>query len=110
MIPFPVAQTSYWLALSTWRRGAFFVAVMAPVVFRTVREANPILPTVLSVNLENQHGSLLAGSIVGNMLQLLSMIQMACAAVILVTLVGQWFVMETGGIRTALFVLRGTVF
>src|SRR5687768_16400648 len=110
MTPFLVVQTFYWLALSTWWGGAFFVAVMAPVVFRTVREANPILPTVLSVNLENQHGSLLAGSIVGNMLQMLSTITIACAAIILVMLIGQWFVMETGGIRTALFVLRCTVF
>ena len=42
-----------------WRRRSFF---------RTVRESNPLLPLVLSVNLDGQHGTLLAGSIVSNLL------------------------------------------
>jgi hypothetical protein len=110
MIPFLVVQTFYWLALSTWWGGAFFVAIMAPVIFRTVRDENPILPTVLSVNLENQHGSLLSGAIVGNILQTLSNIQFVCAAVIFIMLIGHWFVMQIGGINTWLGVLRSTVF
>jgi hypothetical protein len=77
-----------------------FVAIAAPIIFRTVREANPILPTVLSVNLENQHASLLAGQIVGNILRRLSVVQLACAGVLLLMLVAQWLVMDrsTGNI------------
>jgi hypothetical protein len=66
-----LVQILYWLALSTWFGGVLFVALSAPVIFRTVREQNPLLPTVLSVNLEGQHGTLLAGSIVGNLLTML---------------------------------------
>ena len=81
-----------------------------PIAIRTVRDENPILPTVLSVNLENQHGSLLSGAIVGNILQTLSNIQFVCAAVIFIMLIGHWFVMQIGGINTWLGVLRTTVF
>lgn len=83
-------QIVYWLALSTWFGGVLFVAVSAPVIFNTVRENNPILPTVLSVNLENQHATLLAGSIVGNLMERLTRIEYACAGALLLTIVAQW--------------------
>jgi hypothetical protein len=80
-------QIVYWLALSTWFGGVLFVALAAPVIFNTVRESNPILPTVLSVNLENQHSTLLAGSIVGNLIERLTRIEYACAAALLLGMV-----------------------
>ena len=70
----------YWLALATWFGGVLFITIAAPVIFRTVGESEPILPTVLSVNLEGQHGTLLAGSIVANLLAAMLRIQLACAA------------------------------
>jgi len=91
---FQLVQTLYWLALSTWFGGVLFVAVAAPIIFRTVRESNPILPTVLSVNLENQHASLLAGGIVGNILKAMSRVQLGCAGVLLPVQVLQWLVMD----------------
>src|SRR3954454_21167129 len=60
---YQIVQIVYWLALATWFGGVLFVAISAPVILRTVRENNPILPHVLSVNLEGQHATLLAGSI-----------------------------------------------
>lgn len=78
-------QITYWLALSTWFGGVLFIAVAWPVIFRTVREAEPVLPTVLSVNLEGQHGSLLAGTIVANLIALLTRVELVCAAAVLVT-------------------------
>src|SRR5271169_6492435 len=111
MTIFQLVQTLYWLALSTWFGGVLFIAMAAPVIFRTIRQANPMLPHVLSVNLENEHGSLLAGSIVGDLLRMLSPMQLGCAAAILVTLICQWLVMDRswmgvchGVIRSALFV------
>jgi len=92
---FQIIQILYWLSLSTWFGGVLFVAVMAPVVFRAVREANPILPHVLAVNLEGQHGTLLAGTIVASMMNLLGRVQVACAAVMFLSLIAQWFVMDT---------------
>jgi hypothetical protein len=63
-VPLALVSILYWLSLSTWFGAAVFVAVAAPSIIRTVRENDPLLPTVLSVNLEGQHGTLLAGSIV----------------------------------------------
>jgi hypothetical protein len=88
---FHLVQILYWLALSTWFGGVLFIAVAAPIIFRTVRENDPLMPTVLSVNLEGQHATLLAGSVVANLLSMLVRIELACAAGLLVAMVGQWF-------------------
>src|SRR5687767_13958165 len=85
-----LVQILYWLALSTWFGGVLFVALSVPVIFNTVRQSNPILPTVLSVNLEGQHATLLAGSIVANLIERLSRIEIACAVAMLLALVAQW--------------------
>ena len=89
---FTLVQTVFWLALSTWFGGVLFVAVAAQVIFRTVRENDPLLPTVLSVNLEGQHGTLLAGSIVANLLGVLVKVQLGCAAAVGLALAAQWLV------------------
>ncbi len=108
---FQAIQIAYWLALSTWFGGVLFIAVAAPIIFRTVREADPTLPKVLSVNLESQHGTLLAGTIVGNLLAVLSTVQLICAAALLLAVLGQWFYIDRSGmnllppiLRTALYV------
>lgn len=110
MIVFQTVQALYWLALASWFGGALFVAVAAPVILRTVRKANPILPEVLSVNLENEHGSLLASEIVGNILRTLSNVQLGCAAVILVTLITQWFIMDHNTRNISQGIIRSTLF
>ncbi|HLL90217.1 MAG TPA: hypothetical protein VK324_13030, partial [Tepidisphaeraceae bacterium] len=92
---YQVVQVVYWLALSTWFGGALFIAMAAPVVLRTVGAMNPVLPEVLSVNLEGQHGTLLAGSIVGDLIARLAQVQVVCAAALLVAMIGQWFVIDT---------------
>lgn len=111
-LAFTLNQTLYWLALSTWFGGVLFVAVAAPIIFRTVRESNPMLPTVLSVNLEGQHGTLLAGSIVANLLRTLTRVELVCAAVLLITVIGQWLLIRPTGpnliqpiVRSALLVI-----
>ena len=100
-------QMIYWLGLSTWFGGVLFVAITAPVVFRTVREGDPVLPTVLSVNLEGQHATLLAGSIVSNLIGLLSRVELGCAAAIAAGLAVQWALhvqdWPIALVRTALF-------
>src|SRR5260370_36766005 len=87
---FPIVQIVYWLSLSTWFGGVLFIAIAAPVIFRTVREQRPLLPTVLSVNLENQHADLLAGSIVANLLEGLTRVDLVCAGGVLLGLAVQW--------------------
>src|ERR1043165_5008124 len=89
-----IVQILYWLALSTWFGGVLFVAIMAPLIMRTVRENNPILSSVLSVNLEGQHSTLLGGSIVGRIMQLLTRIELGCAGALLPTLVCQMILLR----------------
>jgi hypothetical protein len=104
---FQVVQIVYWLALSTWFGGVLFVAMAAPVIFRIIRQNEPILPTVLSVNLENQHGTLLAGSIVAELLAMLLRAELVCAAAIFISMIAQWFLNygnQVGSfVRSALF-------
>ncbi|HEV7299737.1 MAG TPA: hypothetical protein VGN72_10260 [Tepidisphaeraceae bacterium] len=91
---FQLVQIAYWLSLSTWFGAVLFIAIAAPTIFKTVTDYKPILPTVLSVNLENQHATLLAGSIVGDLVARLSRVQLACAAVLGLTLLLQAFMID----------------
>ena len=87
---FQLVQIIYWMALATWFGGVLFLAISAPIIFRTVGESNPVLPHVLSVNLEGQHSTLLAGTIVGNLIHRLMRVELACAAALAVTIAVQW--------------------
>lgn len=104
---YQIIQLAWWLGLSTWFGGVLFIAIAAPVIFRTIRENKPILPTVLSVNLEDQHGTLLAGTIVGNLLALLSKVQMVCAGVLTACYVLQFFVVDLSGSNLTAAIVRG---
>jgi len=103
---FQFIQILYWIALATWFGGALFVAVAAPVIFRVVRDHDPLLPKVLSVNLEGQHGTLLAGEIVANILRALAVVQMFCAAALIVLAIAQWFIVDLEGPNFIAAVLR----
>ncbi|MBV8780225.1 MAG: hypothetical protein JO353_02400 [Phycisphaerae bacterium] len=91
---FEFVQIVYWLALSTWFGSVLFVLVTPPIILKTVKANNPILPHVLSVNLDGQHATLLAGSIVANLLPLLMRTELACAGALGMALIGQWFVID----------------
>ena len=111
---FQLVQIVYWLALATWFGGVLFVAIAAPVIFRTVRDANPVLPHVLSVNLEGQHGTLLAGSVVGNLLVRIGPVQVICAGALLLATGAHFKLANIDGanrtaavIRTALIIAAG---
>ncbi len=107
---FQFVQIAYWLALATWFGAVLFVALAPPVILRTMSEAKPILPNVLSVNLEGQHGTLLAGTIMGNLLGPLVKLQLMCAGVLLVTIVAQWFLIDLDGTNVVPPILRSALF
>ncbi|CAN5364999.1 hypothetical protein BH09PLA1_BH09PLA1_05300 [soil metagenome] len=107
---FQLIQVLYWLALSTWFGGVLFIAVAAPVIFRTINEADPTLPRVLSVNLDKQHSTLLAGSIVANLLNLLVRVQLACAGVLLLTMLVQWRLIDHAGPSLWFAILRSAMY
>src|SRR6185436_7779651 len=113
---FIVVQIAFWMALSTWFGAVLFVVLAPPIILRTVRQNNPVLPAALSVNLEGQHGTLLAGSIIGELMAPLIRIELVCSAVLLVALIGQWLILQPQGMqlmlplfRTALY-LAATIF
>src|SRR5262245_952709 len=107
---FQAIQVAYWLALATWFGSVLFIAVAAPIIFGTIREADPTLPKVLSVNLEGQHGTLLAGTIVANILSTLTRVQLVCAGVLFVAILGQWFFIDRSGPNLVLPILRTTMY
>jgi hypothetical protein len=106
---FQLVQLIYWLALSTWFGGILFLAIAAPVIFRTVRESHAVLPTVLSVNLENQHGTLLAGTIVGNLLAQLTRVQLFCAAILGLMMIAQVFIIDLSGSNGTAMIIRAAL-
>lgn len=113
---FQFLQTVYWVGLSTWFGTGLFIAVAAPIIFRVTREHDPTLPMVLSVNLEQQHSTLLASSIVAKIMQTTTRLALVCAIAILVGLLGQWFIARPAGnnllqaaLRTAMFILATIV-
>ena len=91
---FQLIQIIYWIALSTWFGSVLFIALAAPTIFRTVRQSNPILTNVLSVNLEGQHSTLLAGTIVANLIQRLLTVELICGSALLLALIAHPFVID----------------
>lgn len=106
---FQVIQIIYWLGLSTWFGGVLLIAIAAPIIFHTIREADPTLPKVLSVNLEGQHATLLAGTIVGNILNVLSKLQLICAIAVTLTIIGQWFFVDRSGLNLVPPIIRSAL-
>ena len=82
------------ISLSSWFGGVLFIAAGVPIIFRTVRQSDPLLPTVLSVNLEGQHATLLANTIVGNLLSMLFKLGIGCAVALVITVIGQWCTLD----------------
>lgn len=83
---YQLVQAAYWLALSIWFGGTVFSALAASSVFRVMREQQPVLPQVLAVNLEGQHGTLLGSTLMADLLRSLGRVFLACAAVVVVCL------------------------
>jgi hypothetical protein len=106
---FEFVQIAYWLALSTWFGAVLFVALAPPIIQRTVRESNPILPNVLSVNLEGQHGTLLAGMIMQNLFSSLVWIELACGGVLLIATIAHFFLIDISGGAVARPILRSAL-
>ena len=107
---FIVVQILFWIALSTWFGAVLFVAVAPRIIQKTVRESNPILPTVLSVNLEGQHGTLLAGTVVAALTLPLQKLELVCSGLLLLAIIGQWVVLAPTGSSTVLPIMRTAMY
>jgi hypothetical protein len=107
---FEFVQILYWLSLCTWFGGVLFVLFAPPIILKTVQESNPLLPLVLSVNLDGQHGTLLAGAIVSNLLGPVIKAELMCASAMLVAIIGQWCLIPVYGLDLIQPILRSAMF
>jgi hypothetical protein len=107
---FQTVQLFYWLSLSTWFGSVLFIALAAPIIFRTVRENNPILSHVLSVNLDGQHSTLLAGTIVFKLFARLLQVELICGCMLLVSFILQSFIIDLHGDNGLATIIRGSLF
>lgn len=98
---FDIVQMVYWLFLSAWFGQVLFGAMASPAIFKTVHDADPTLPTVLSVNLDGQHGALLAMTINAQILSRLLWLQLFCAGGLVIAVGIQWVL--TGGSESMIF-------
>jgi len=115
-MPFTLIQIIYWTSLSIWFGGVLFIAIAPMIILKTVRENNPILPGVLSVNLDGQHGTLLGSLIVGDLANYLVRIELISAGVLLIAIVGQWIILAPAGtelipplVRAALYLIAAVL-
>lgn len=81
----------YWLFLGVWIGAMVMLAVGAGITFKTVRDYQPTLHKAPYDDpaLADRAAAILAGGIVGNTLKGLAVIQMACAAVVVVSIIAQ---------------------
>lgn len=107
---FDIVQMVYWLLLAAWFGLVLFGAMATPVIFRTIEEADPTLPTVLSVNLDGQHGALLSMTIANQVLARLAWVQFVCAGGLLVAIGAQWALLGGGGQQVVLGALRSALY
>lgn len=107
---FQLIDALYWLSLATWFACVLCCAVVPPIVLRVIREADPTLPRVLSVNLDKQHSTLLAGDVVGAILSTLFRLQALCCLAFLPLLIVKWFTIDLSGQRVAMPVLLSALY
>lgn len=83
---FRLVQGFYWLGLGTWFGALAMLVIAAGITFRTVRQYQPVI-TVEPYNdptLTGRAPDILAGGVVGNLLQGLARLQLICGAVVVV--------------------------
>ncbi len=114
--PLTLISIVYWTALSAWFGGTLFVMLAAGVVHRVVRDADPTLPTVLSVNLDRQHSSLLSANVVSQLLGSLWRVSLVCMVALALAQAGEWAMVAQGNrdfvlplVRTVLLVLAAAL-
>lgn len=105
-----IVYMAYWLLLAAWFGLVLFGAMATPVIFRTIEEADPTLPTVLSVNLDGQHGTLLSMTIANQILSRLAWVQFACAGGLLLAIAAQWALHRGDGPAVVLAALRSALY
>jgi len=102
---YQAVQIFYWLVLSVWLGGLVFLAIAAPVIFRTIRRLDVRSGRHSDPSLDEEHTSIVAGEIVGMLLARLAQMQAICAGLLLVLMIAQVLLIDlTGPNLTAMMV------
>lgn len=82
---------TYWLALGTWLGAMIMLALAAAAAFHVSREQGATLPSLqyATSHLQGRDAEVLAGHVVGRMIDHLAVLQMVCAVLIFLTLLLQ---------------------
>jgi hypothetical protein len=105
-----LVQTFYWAGLSTWFGAALFLMLATPIILRVLREEDPTLPRVLSVNLDSQHATLLALNLIGHLMQALTRVGLICAGAVLLGLISQALATTGSGAQVIRLIARTMLF
>ena len=109
VIGYQLLQVVYWMSLATWLGGVLFVVMVAPVILRVLREARPILPEVLAVNLNHQHDTLLAGTLMTQIFALIGRVQFMCAGVLAGSMAIQTMLIDLGSTNGTAAIIRAAL-
>ncbi len=108
-VGFRFVQGVYWLFLGTWFGAIVMLVVSAAIIFKTVRGYEPTIQAAPYNEFPDKAADILAGGTVGQILAGLAVIQLVCAATVLLCAVVQSTVFAdrvVGGVTGWLNVLR----
>jgi hypothetical protein len=101
-LAYQAVQILYWLALSVWLGSMVFLAAGAPAIFRAVRNLDARSGKHSDPALDEQQTTIVAGGVIGSLLDRLMQIQLVCAGAMLPLMVGQLLLIDlTATNRTA---------
>ncbi|HQY88502.1 MAG TPA: hypothetical protein PK402_07575 [Tepidisphaeraceae bacterium] len=103
---FQLLQTIYWIGLSSWFGSAVFLLLIVGTIFAVMRDQDPTLPKVLSVNIDGDHGVLLSIHLFTKLARVMTTFGFACAGAVLIGLAGQFVFGERAGPRFIDLIVR----
>ena len=111
-LAYQAVQIFYWLVLSVWLGSMVFLAAAAPAVFRAIKNLDARSGKHSDPAFDEEQTTIVAGGVMGSLLNRLTQIQLICAGAMLPLMVGQILLIDltsTNGIaaivRAALWLI-----
>lgn len=113
---YQTVQILYWLVLSVWLGSMIFLAAGAPVIFRAVQRLDGRSGKYADPALDEEQTTIVAGGVVGSLMDRLMQIQLICAGAMLPLLIGQLLLIDltatnrlVAAVRVALWLVAAAV-
>ncbi len=104
-LAYQAVQILYWLVLSVWLGSMVFLAAGAPAIFRAVKDLDARSGKHSDPALDEEQTTIVAGGVMGSLLNRLTQIQLICASAMLPLMLGQILLIDlTSTNRTAAMV------